>query len=317
MYCAKAAGGNRFHWFTAEMQRAAAVRHQLTLDLRLALQNGQLEVHYQPIVDLATGDIVNAEALLRWNHPVSGQIPPSDFISLAEESGLIMPIGDWVFRQAAAMAKQWAHWARQAGRPADGHGVHVSVNTSSRQFQMGFDGSEWFSHLKELDLSPQHITMEITESLFLGNDQDVVKTLALLRSQGIRIAIDDFGTGYSSLGYLQKLPIDHIKIDRSFINNIDNSENDKSIVGAILALAHKLNLRVVAEGIEREAQREFLRQSGCEFGQGWLMFKAMPEADFKALLQSRLSRPRTSLKADPASREPHYLKVISKRKRRP
>jgi diguanylate cyclase (GGDEF)-like protein len=290
MYSAKAAGGNRFHWFTAAMQRAAAERHQLTLDLRHALQNAQLDVHYQPIIDLATGEIVNAEALLRWNHPVRGMIPPSDFISLAEESGLIMPIGDWVFRRAAATAKDWLDWARQAGRATDGRSVHISVNTSSRQFQMGFDGVEWLGFLDEIGLPAQHVTIEITESLFIENDQNTARTLNRLRDRGVRIAIDDFGTGYSSLGYLQKLPIDYIKIDRSFISNIDNSENDKSIVDAILALAQKLDLSVVAEGIERESQREFLRQSGCAFGQGWLMFKPMSEADFKALLRHRLSR---------------------------
>ena len=289
MYAAKAAGGARFHWFTGEMQKAAAARHQLILDLRSALQNDQLDVHYQPIVDLATGDIVNAEALLRWNHPVSGPIPPSDFIALAEESGLILPIGDWVFQRAAAVAKQWLDWARQAGRPADGDNVHISVNTSSRQFQMGFDGLDWLDLLRMLDLSPSHLTIEITESLFLGNDPDIVNALDHLRDHGIKIAIDDFGTGYSSLGYLQKLPIDYIKIDRSFINNIDSSENDKSIVDAILALAQKLGLKVVAEGIERESQKAFLHHSGCEFGQGYLMFKPMKEADFLALLQSRLT----------------------------
>ena len=288
MYAAKGAGGSRFHWFTAEMQRAAAARHQLILDLRGALQNGELDVHYQPIIDLATGDIVNAEALLRWNHPDKGAIPPSEFIALAEESGLILPIGDWVFQRAAAVARQWADLAKQVGRPVNGDVVHISVNTSSRQFQMGFDGLDWLDLLKMIDLSPSHITIEITESLFLGNDQDVADTLDHLRDHGMKIAIDDFGTGYSSLGYLQKLPIDYIKIDRSFVNNIDSSENDKSIVDAILALAQKLGLKVVAEGIERNSQKDFLHRSGCEFGQGYLMFRPMSEADFLALLRRRV-----------------------------
>jgi EAL domain-containing protein (putative c-di-GMP-specific phosphodiesterase class I) len=301
MYSAKAGGGNRYHWFTAEMQHAAAERHLLTLDLRTALQHDQLAVHYQPIIDLATGEIVNAEALLRWNHPTRGPIPPTDFISLAEEAGLILPIGDWVFRRAAAIAKHWVDCARQAGRQSDGQSVHISVNTSSRQFQMGFEGSEWLAYLREIGLSPQHITIEITESLFLGNDQAITATLDRLRREGMRIAIDDFGTGYSSLGYLQKLPIDYIKIDRSFINNIDTSESGKAIVDAILALAQKLNLNVVAEGIERENQREFLRQSRCEFGQGWLMYKPMSEADFKTLLHMRLS---SSLITTPAESPP-------------
>jgi len=288
MYAAKGAGGARFHWFTAEMQRAAAARHQLILDLRGALQNGQLDVHYQPIIDLATGEIVNAEALLRWYHPEKGTIPPSEFIALAEESGLILPIGDWVFQRAVAVARHWADLAMQAGRPVTGDSVHISVNTSSRQFQMGFDGLDWLDFLKMSDLSPSHITIEITESLFLGNDQAIANTLAHLRDHGMKIAIDDFGTGYSSLGYLQKLPIDYIKIDRSFVNNIDTSENDKSIVDAILALAQKLGLNVVAEGIERESQKDFLHRSGCQFGQGYLMFKPMSEADFLSLLRRRI-----------------------------
>lgn len=272
---AKDSGSNSFQWFMAHMQAAAQMRRQLVRDLRSALAEGQFEVHYQPIVDVASGKVVKAEALLRWHHPEQGLISPAVFIPLAEEIGVIIEIGDWVFRSVARQVRAWCGNARR---------LQVSVNKSPKQFVVGNSHEAWIDYLRELDLPPECIVIEITEGLLLDARPEVAEKLRQFRNVGIQIAIDDFGTGYSALSYLQKFDVDYLKIDKSFINRLAESESDRALADAMVAMAHKLGLKVIAEGVETEAQRDHLAAFGCDYIQGWYYGKAMPAAEFGKLL---------------------------------
>ena len=283
MYAAKAEGRNRSCYFTSSMQEQAQTRMRLVNDLHLALDRQQLSLDYQPIVDLYTGRVAKAETLLRWRHPVLGFVPPSEFVPLAEETGIIRAIGDWVFCEATRQVAQWRSRFTQD--------IQVSVNISPAQLRHeGLDHTFWRSHLDTLGLSPKHVIVEITEGLLIDSDDNrIQKQLALFHEAGIRVALDDFGTGYSSLSYLRKFNIDFLKIDQSFVSHLDTSSPDLALCEAIILLAHKLGLQVVAEGIETREQYQLLRAAGCDYGQGYLFARPLSADDFAALLVGDLA----------------------------
>ncbi|MCW8331535.1 EAL domain-containing protein [Photobacterium sp. SDRW27] len=277
MYAAKEQGRNRYRYFTASMQETAQHRRQLANDLRHALHNHQLQLHYQPIVELSTGEIKKAEALIRWQHPVLGLVSPSEFIPVAEETGIIVELGDWVFRQAARQAAKW--------RALHHQDFQISINKSPMQFRdRGNDISSWLSHLDALSLPGQAIAVEITEGLLLDASKTVTDKLFAFRDAGIQVSLDDFGTGYSSLSYIQKFHVDNIKIDQSFIRNLHANSDDMAVCEAIIVMAHKLGMQVVAEGVETEEQRNLLAAAGCDYGQGFLLSKPLTENEFDNLL---------------------------------
>ncbi|MEV4782261.1 EAL domain-containing protein [Burkholderia sp. LMU1-1-1.1] len=279
MYAAKGAGRNRYSFFTPTLQVAALNRMRLTNDLRGALAGRQFALYFQPIVHLESGRIHKAEALIRWNHPQRGVVSPLEFIPLAEASGLISGIGEWVFRESAQWVRRW----RREHHPD----FQVSINQSPLEFQRE-DGcyETWLDHLRALELPGQAVVVEITEGLLLDANTAVSNKLLQLRDAGIQVALDDFGTGYSSLSYLKKFDIDYLKIDRSFTRNLAADSSDMALSGAIIVMAHKLGLKVIAEGVETPEQRELLAAAGCDYGQGYLFAKPMPAEQFDAFLKS-------------------------------
>ncbi|MDX8400277.1 MAG: EAL domain-containing protein [Gallionellaceae bacterium] len=278
MYVAKNQGRNGFSYFTSEMQEHANKRQHLVKDLRGALAGEQFRVYFQPIIDLQSGKIVKAEALIRWQHPQRGLVSPFDFIALAEETGMIVDIGDWVFKESAAWMKRWREKAYSCRQ--------VSVNKSPKQFVAGKGCSNWVSYLQDLGLPGECMLIEITEGLLLDARPEVTQSLLNYRDAGIQVALDDFGTGYSSLSYLKKFDIDYLKIDRSFVNDLATDPNDLALSEAIIVMAHKLGLKVVAEGVELPEQRDILATAGCDYVQGFMYAKPMPAEEFDALLAS-------------------------------
>jgi diguanylate cyclase (GGDEF)-like protein/PAS domain S-box-containing protein len=278
MYAAKAEGRNRSCYFTLSMQEQAQTRMRLVNDLHLALDQSQFSLDFQPIVDLASGRILKAETLLRWHHPVRGLVSPSEFIPLAEETGIIRCIGDWVFCEAT---RQVAEWRRLYGLD-----IQVSVNISPAQLRHeGLDHAFWRSHLDTLGLSPRQVIVEITEGLLIDSgDERIQRQLDAFREAGMQVALDDFGTGYSSLSYLRKFNIDFLKIDQSFVANLSPDGPDLALCEAVILLAHKLGLRVVAEGIESREHYELLAAAGCDYGQGYLFARPLSPIDFEHLL---------------------------------
>jgi diguanylate cyclase (GGDEF)-like protein/PAS domain S-box-containing protein len=279
MYAAKGAGRNRFSYFTPALQVAALNRMRLTNDLRGAVKGQQLELYFQPIVHLKTGRIHKAEALLRWRHPVRGLVSPLEFIPLAEASGLIIEIGGWVFRESVRWLQRW----RSEVHPE----FQLSVNQSPLEFQREGGYDSWLALLGELGLPGQAVVIEITEGLLLDASSSVTDQLLQLRDGGIQVALDDFGTGYSSLSYLKKFDIDYLKIDRSFTRNLAPDSSDMALSDAIIVMAHKLGLRVIAEGVETPEQRALLAAAGCDYGQGYLFARPLPAAEFDALLRAQ------------------------------
>jgi diguanylate cyclase (GGDEF)-like protein/PAS domain S-box-containing protein len=277
MYAAKNAGRNRFCYFTYAMQDAAQAKMQLTRDLRGALEANQFEVHYQPIVDLASGVPRKAEALLRWHHPVRGTVSPAQFIPLAEASGMILDIGAWVLRQAAGQLQRMRNL---------GHATfQISVNVSPVQFYNDPQLCDtWFRLLAELDLPAAGMIIEITEGLLLDLNAQVRSKLLVFAEAGVQVALDDFGTGYSSLAYLKKFDIDYLKIDRAFVRHLETDPDDRALCEAIIMMAHKLGLKVIAEGVETAAQRDFLAGAGCDQAQGYLFSRPVAAADLEAAL---------------------------------
>ncbi len=279
MYAAKKKGRNCFAYFTQSLQDAAQTRLRLTNNLRGALLGDQFKVYFQPMIDLATGEICKAEALLRWQHPQQGMVAPLEFIPLAEETGLINSIGDWVFKESTRLAKIWNNQFQSD--------YQISVNMSPIQFkvddQVFVNG--WLEYLQEMELSEKNIVIEITEGLLLNAESRVTNKLLSLRDAGIQVAIDDFGTGYSSLSYLKKFDIDYLKIDRSFVHNLETDKNDVALAKAIIVMAHELGLKVVAEGIETEGQERILVDAGCDYAQGYLYAKPAAPVDFEKLLK--------------------------------
>jgi len=267
MYRAKEHGRNNYQFYTPDMN---ARTHELLLleaDLRKALEQEQMVLHYQPQIDLATGTLIGMEALVRWQHPEKGMIPPNDFIPLAEETGLIVPLGEWVLRTACKQNRTW----QAAGLPA----LKMAVNVSARQFRQVHLTDTIINILKETGLESRWLELEITESAVMKNVTSAILTMNNLHRQGIQLAIDDFGTGYSSLSYLKRFPVSRLKIDRSFITDITSNANDTSIAKSIIALADTMNMQVLAEGIETDEQLALLKEMGCQFGQGFLFSRAI------------------------------------------
>ncbi|MFC7515346.1 EAL domain-containing protein [Herbaspirillum sp. GCM10030257] len=276
MYAAKAQGRNRYSYFTASMQEAAQNRKRLVSDLRIALHEKQFRVYYQPIVDLSTGRIHKAEALIRWQHPVRGLINPLEFIPIAEETGMITELGEWIFRQAARQVGAW-HTRHDPS-------FQISVNVSPVQLQNeGINHESWLSCLESLELPGQCVVVEITEGVLMDSSAGVTDQLLRFRDNGVQVALDDFGTGYSSLSYLKKFDIDYIKIDKSFVQNLAPGSDDMALCDAIIVMAHKLGIKVVAEGVETELQRQLLAASNCDYAQGYLFSRPLPAEEFEQL----------------------------------
>lgn len=268
MYAAKNSGSNRHSYFTQSLQRASENRLRLITSLHGALADSQFHVYYQPIIELSTNSIHKAEALVRWHHPVHGLVNPAEFIPLAEQTGMILEIGDWIFREAARQAKRW----RAERHPH----FQISVNVSPVQFQQEGNLDEWMTFLRQLALPGESIAIEITEGLLLGTTPNVTSKLLTFGDAGIQISLDDFGTGYSSMSYLKKFDIDYIKIDRSFVSNLEFEPDDRVLCEAIIVMAHKLGLKVVAEGVETEGQRRMLIEAGCDYAQGFFFSRPVP-----------------------------------------
>ena len=281
MYCAKQRGRNTFQVFTPGMDTITQDRVRLESDMRIALEQKQFKLHYQPKVNTATGVIHGAEALLRWQHPVRGAIAPSDFIPVAEECGLINDIGAWVVREACRQARAW----QIAGLPP----LRVAVNLSPSQFRQGDIVAMIRDALNQAELEPQFLEVELTETTVMSDPEESIAVLEQLSAMGVLVSIDDFGTGYSSMSYLRRFPIDKLKIDRSFIKEVMSRPADASIVHAIISLAHSLRLKVVAEGVESIGQLELLKTLGCDQYQGFLFSPALPAAEFEALARARRS----------------------------
>ncbi|MEO7493891.1 MAG: EAL domain-containing protein [Massilia sp.] len=283
MNAAKAGGRNRYRHFTSSLQAAVQSRLSMTNDLRLALVGNQFDVYYQPIITLASGRIDKAEALIRWRHPTRGLVGPDEFIALAEASGLILEIGQWVFRQAAEQV------ARQ--HTLERNSFQISVNVSPMQFRNDARLTDaWLSTLADLNLPMQSIVIEITEGLLLDLSPEVTDKLLAFCNAGAQVALDDFGTGYSSLAYLKKFDIDYIKIDRAFVYQLETDPNDRALCEAIIVMAHKLGLKVIAEGVETAAQRDFLKSANCDFAQGYLYSRPVAAPQFELLLREDHAR---------------------------
>jgi diguanylate cyclase (GGDEF)-like protein/PAS domain S-box-containing protein len=276
MYYAKGQGRNNYQFYTPAISTTSAEKIKLESNLRKALPQNELMLYYQPQVDLISGNIIGAEVLLRWQNEEFGFIPPSRFIPLAEETGLINSMGEWVLRSACAQTKAW----QKAGFPA----IVMSVNVSMYQFKDKSFITLLRDVLWETKLDPQYLVLELTESALMENSALTVSMFKELKSFGIDIAIDDFGTGYSSLSYLKYLPLSRVKLDQSFVQSVTINPNDEAISKAVIAMAHSLNLKVVAEGIENIDQLSFLRSLQCDEGQGFLFSKPVPENEFMKLL---------------------------------
>jgi EAL domain-containing protein (putative c-di-GMP-specific phosphodiesterase class I) len=278
MYRAKESGKNNYQFYVAEMTTTVSERLTLENDLRSALERGEFSLNYQPIADCRSGTIVGMEALLRWKHPERGMISPALFIPLAEETGYIIPIGEWVLRTACEQCRRW----QKTGFPS----LYVAVNLSSRQFHQQDLTASIHRVLQETGLDPTRLGLEITEGLIMQQAETSVNTLRELKAMGIRISIDDFGTGYSSLSYLKRFPIDVLKIDQSFVRDIPKDEDDAAIASTIITMAHSLGLKVVAEGVETLDQLKFMRQHGCDAMQGYYLSRPLPPEQFADFLKS-------------------------------
>lgn len=268
MYQAKASGRNNYRFYSPEMDAKAADRLMLENNLRRALERNELSLHYQPIVSLASGEIMAVEALLRWTHPVMGVVSPARFIPVAEDSSLILPIGEWVLETACRQIREWDKTKLFSGR--------VVVNLSPRQFRQG-DLVKRFTHIIErTGTDPRRLGMEITESVIMENLDSSIRMLQSLKDMGVEFSLDDFGTGYSSLSYLKRFPVDKLKIDQSFVRDVVNDHDDEALVKAIIAMAHSLKIRVVAEGVETRQQLDFLREQHCDQYQGYYFSRPLP-----------------------------------------
>jgi diguanylate cyclase (GGDEF)-like protein len=300
MYEAKRLGRNRYQFFSPFMQELAAHKLQVSNDLRHALNRQELVMYYQPIVDLTTGEIHKAEALVRWQHPVRGLVPPIEFIPVAEETGMINRMGDWVFRQSARdtvtlvqeslAARTLAH-VGSATDAMDEAIFQISINVSPLQFHSSQELQTWQAYLDQIGLPAQCLAIEITEGLLLEASDQVKATLSQFRDAGIATSIDDFGTGYSSLAYLKKFHIDFVKIDRSFVQNLGSGSDDMVLCEVIVDMAHRLGMRVIAEGVETEHQLALLKSAGCDFAQGYLFSPALPLDQFMTFIHDWRKRP--------------------------
>jgi diguanylate cyclase (GGDEF)-like protein len=294
MYQAKAGGRNTLRFFDPAMQMAAAARALLEADLRHGLQNKEFLLHYQPQVD-GRGDPTGAEALVRWRQPRRGLVPPGEFIALAEETGLIIPLGEWVLESACARLAGWAARAETAA-------LTMSVNVSARQFRHpGFIG-QVLGVLARTGANPYRLKLELTEGLLIDDVEETIAIMMTLKAHGVGFSLDDFGTGYSSLAYLKRLPLDQLKIDQSFVRDVLTDANDATIARTIVNLGQSLGLAVIAEGVETEAQRDFLASHSCDAFQGYLFSRPLPADQFDAFVMAhqRERRPAFEHSADVA-----------------
>jgi diguanylate cyclase (GGDEF)-like protein len=300
MYRAKQSGRNAFQFFTADINQRTRARAQMGHELRRALERREFSLHYQPKIDLTNGQPCGAEALLRWNHPERGRVAPVEFIPVLEETGLIVPVGEWVLKRACEDLKSW----QRLGAPA----MPVAVNLSARQFRQHDLEARIRAIVSAAGIDPSLIELEITESQLMHDPDHAIQVLRALGAAGVRIAIDDFGTGYSSLAYLTRFPLASLKIDRSFVADVLDDEADATIVRTIIDMAHTLGFTVIAEGVELDSQAAFLRTLGCEQAQGFLFARPMPAEEFSALIAARLgsaagTRPRPRLGVRSRSRK--------------
>jgi len=281
MYTAKRNGRARFEIFEPAMGSTALERLELEQDLRRAIERDELALHYQPVVDLSEGSLAGFEALLRWDHPTRGRIAPDVFIPVAEETGLVVPIGSWALRTACHQLRDWQHaWP-------DSQGINISVNLSGRQFKEPGLAKLVAQVLRETGLAPGCLNLEITETIMMADEVGTSAVLRELEQLGVTLAIDDFGTGYSSLGMLRHFPVDTLKIDRSFVDELGAGSDDSVIVAGVVGLAHGLGLRVVAEGVETLGQLERLHDLGCDLGQGYYFARPLPAVDATAIVAGR------------------------------
>lgn len=278
LYSAKAAGRNQLCFFDPLQQAETIERALLARDLRQALENDEMVLFYQPIVNTQQNIIVGVEALLRWFHPEHGLVPPDNFIPLAEGSGLILPIGDWVLKTACQQLAQWQDDPKKEA-------LVMAVNISARQLSQADFVDRVKSALEQTGARAERLRLELTESIFQDNIKDTVTKMDALRSAGVMFSLDDFGTGYSSLSYLKRLPLDHLKIDKSFIDDILTDPSDAAIVQTVIALANSLGVGVVAEGVETREQQDWLLENGCDFFQGYLFSRPVPMEQLNALLE--------------------------------
>jgi EAL domain-containing protein (putative c-di-GMP-specific phosphodiesterase class I) len=282
MYGAKQNGRNNFQFYLAEMNANAALRLQTEHQLHLALERGEFELHYQPKVKLAggasTGTVSGFEALLRWRHPERGLVAPYEFIGILEETGLILPVGEWVI---AEVCRQLGAWS--AGYPSV---PPVAINLSARQLGHAGLPETVRAIVEAAGVDPRLLEFELTESMLMADPEGAVRILHELKRQGMRLSVDDFGTGYSSLAYLKRFPLDALKIDRTFVRDLPGDSDDAAITKAVISLAHSLNLKVVAEGVETVGQLDALRAYGCDEVQGYYIGRPVPAAECAAFLQS-------------------------------
>ncbi|QZZ22958.1 EAL domain-containing protein [Leptothermofonsia sichuanensis E412] len=274
----KASGSGGYQFYAQEMDILVSERQQMESQLNSALENLEFQLHYQPQVNLITGRVIGAEALIRWHNPQLGMVQPDKFIGIAEDTGLIIPIGEWVLKTACTQAKAWQDSSRLP--------IRISVNLSARQFRQENLVAKVDQTLKETGLAANLLILELTETSVMENVETTIQTLKDLKEMGVRISIDDFGTGYSSLNYLKRFPIDTLKIDQSFVREVTTDPNDAAIAKAIIAMAQSLQLKVIAEGVETEEQFNFLRQSGCHAMQGYLFSPPIPATEFETLIRS-------------------------------
>jgi len=275
MYRAKEEGRNNCQFYHADMNTRSIERLAMENSIRHALEKGQFDLYYQPKISVSSGRIVGVEALIRWNHPDRGMVLPAEFIPLAEETGLILPMGEWVLQETVAQGKSW----QAAGFPP----LFMAVNVSARQFRQANFAGKVGQVLLESGFDPHYLEFELTETTLMTNADENIETLNKLNAMGVRIAIDDFGTGYSSLSYLKRLPVDVLKIDKSFVSGVIDSSDDAAIVAAIIAMARSLQLKVVAEGVETVEQVEFLQMNNCDEIQGYYFSRPLPVEQFEKL----------------------------------
>jgi EAL domain-containing protein (putative c-di-GMP-specific phosphodiesterase class I) len=282
MYQAKENGRQTYQFFEPAMNLRAVERQSIEGDLRRALERHEFVVHYQPKINLKTGRIAGAEALLRWTHPIRGLVSPAQFIPVAEDCGLILPIGNWVLRQACQQAQAWL----AAGLPMG----TMAVNISAMQLREGTFVDSVFAILKETGLDPKFLEVELTESVLMKHAESTASILKALKARGVQVAVDDFGTGYSSLSYLRKFPIDALKIDQSFVSQITTVPDETIIVKAVVSMGRSLKLRVVAEGVETQEQLAFLQAHQCDEAQGYFFSRPVPPQQFAKLLKSGITK---------------------------
>jgi EAL domain-containing protein (putative c-di-GMP-specific phosphodiesterase class I) len=281
MYQAKGKDRNNYQFFEKEMNTRAMLRQSVEESLRYALEREEFLLHYQPKIDLKTGEITGAEALIRWQHPERGLIGPLEFISIAEDCGLMRPIGRWVLREACRQAKAW----QDARLPL----VQMAVNVSTVEFRSDDFLEGVRAILEETCLEPRYLELELTESILMQHVEFTAPVLHKLKAMGVRLAVDDFGTGYSSLSYLRQFPIDTLKIDQSFVREIDANTDDAPIITAVINMAKSLKHRVLAEGVETVEQLAFLQAHGCDKAQGYYFSSPVPAANFAKLLETGIS----------------------------